>query len=280
MCIVHVSDCFLDNQEDALHKDGHQKWHRLVINDLGQNHSEAVIHPYESWSEPSQFPEPAFNGVRGEGDPEATRLRSARRAKRAIRFACKIAGFDRLCTLTTKDNYTRPQMQRMAEEFIKELRRATGGKVDYIIVPEKHDSEDTSEGKRGSYHIHIAVRGRQDYKLLVSIWHYRICKGRGFVHVSNPFNKRTGKAYSPAEMANYLYKYVSKNLSGVEFNKKSYWISQNIAAPVRLVRLFRTYQEALCAAVDHFQERGLPYGFERHQSWRDETLGVHWLSAG
>ena len=277
---MRALDIFQDNQEEALHKDGHQKWHRLILNDLGNNHSEAIIHTHETWSQPSDIPEPVFNGVRGEGDFEASRARAARRAKRSIRHACKTADFDRMVTLTTKDNFTREQIQRKAERFIKLLRLATGGKMDYIIVPEKHDSEKTSEDKRGSYHVHIAIRGRQDYKLIVSIWHYRICNGRGFVHVSNPFNKRTGKHYSPAQMANYLYKYVSKNISDVEFNKKSYWISQNIAPPVRTVLLFRTYLDALCAAVEHFKKRGLPFGFEKHRSWKDESLGVHWLAAG
>ncbi len=236
--------------------------------------------PHETWSQPPDVPERPFNGVRGEGDEEQTKIRSARRAKRAIRFACKTAEFDRMITLTTKDNFSRVQMQRKVEVFIKLFREATGGKIDYIVVPEKHDSEKTSESKRGSHHLHIAVRGRQDYKLLVSIWHYRICNGRGFVYVSNPFNKRSGKHYSSAQMASYLYKYVSKNISDVDFNKKSYWISQNIAPPVRTVLLFRTYLDALCAAVEHFKERGLSFGFEKHRSWKDESLGVHWLAAG
>ena len=278
MCAL--DSIFRENQEEALHKDGHQDWYRLVINDLGRNHSEAVIHTYESWSQPSEIPEKPFNGVRGEGDHEANRIRAARRAKRAIRFACKTAEFDRMITLTTKDNFTRQEMQRKVEHFIKLARAGTDGKIDYIVVPEKHDSENTSERKRGSHHVHIAVHGRQDYKLLVSIWHYRICSGRGFVHVSNPFNKRTGKAYSPAQMASYLYKYVSKNFSGVDFNKKSYWISQNIAPPIRTVRLFRTYYEALITAVEHFKERELSFGFENHRSWMDESLDIHWLAAG
>ena len=280
VCDMRIVDIFQDNQEEALHKDGHQNWHKLILNDLGRNHSEAVILPYESWSEPPSVLEPAFNGVRGEGDLEVNRIRSARRAKRSIRFACKTAEFDRMITLTTKENFTREEIQRLVERFIKLVREATGGKIDYIIVPEKHDSEKTSAGKRGSHHVHIAVQGRQDYKLLVSIWHYRICDGRGFVYVSNPFNKRTGKAYSPAQMASYLYKYVSKNISGADFNKKSYWISQNIAPPVRVVRLFRTYLDALCAAVEHFKKRGLSFGFDKYRSWQDEALGVYWLSAG
>jgi hypothetical protein len=99
--------------------------------------------------------------------------------------------------------------------FIKLLRESAGQKINYNVVPEQHDSDKTSESKRGSCHVHIAICGRQDYKLLVSIWHHRLCDGRGFVRVTNPFNKKTCKAYTPGQMASYFYKYVSKNLSGV-----------------------------------------------------------------
>lgn len=191
---MSVIDVFKTNQEEALNKDGHQKWHRLVLNDLGAKHSEAVIQQYETWSECPDPGQPAFRGLRGEGDREVNRIRAARRAKRSIRFACKTAEFDRMITLTTKDNYNRQEMQRMVGQFIKLVREATAGKINYIVVPERHDSDKTSPTKKDSHHVHIAVCGRQDYKLLVSIWHYRICKGRGFVHVSNPINKHTDKA--------------------------------------------------------------------------------------
>ena len=96
---MSVIDVFKANQEEALNKDGHQKWHRLVLNDLGTKHSEAVIQQYETWSECPDPGQPAFRGIRGEGDREANRIRAARRAKRSIRFACKTAEFDRMITL-------------------------------------------------------------------------------------------------------------------------------------------------------------------------------------
>lgn len=61
-----MPDIFRDNQDEALHKDGHQNWYKLILNDLGRNHSEAVILPYETWSEPSAEPDRVYNGVRGE----------------------------------------------------------------------------------------------------------------------------------------------------------------------------------------------------------------------
>ncbi|HEY8888008.1 MAG TPA: hypothetical protein VIM35_05950 [Gallionella sp.] len=63
------------------------------------------------------------------------------------------------------------------------------------------------------------------------------------------------------------------------FNKKSYWVSQNIAPPVRTVLLFRTYSETFNATLEHFQTLGLAFGTERHRCWRDEGLDVLWLAA-
>ena len=63
-------------------------------------------------------------------------------------------------------------------------------------------------------------------------------------------------------------------ITGAEFNKKSYWISQNIAPLVRTVLLFRNYSEAFNAALEHFQTPGLSFGTERHHCWRDEGLDV------
>ena len=70
-----------------LQRKWHQKWHRLVLSDFNDGHQfEGLIHEYETWSEPSELPEPIFLGVRGEGDIETSRVRAARREKRKIRL--------------------------------------------------------------------------------------------------------------------------------------------------------------------------------------------------
>lgn len=80
---MRVSDTFLDNQEEALHKNGHQDWYRLVLHDFnGGKQFEGLIHKCETWSEPSEIPEPPFRGVRGESDIEKNRAHAARRAKK------------------------------------------------------------------------------------------------------------------------------------------------------------------------------------------------------
>jgi hypothetical protein len=232
---------FRINQDEALNKDGHQNWHRLVLHDFNNGEQfEGVIHKYETWSEPSDEPELDFRGVRGEGDIEKNRERAARRAKKKIRHACKSARFDRMLTLTARDAiFDRDKFQRMIEKFIRLVRKASGEALPYVLTLEKHDSNKTSEAKRGSLHAHVAVRGRQDYKLLQSVWNYRVCGGRGFVRVSNGTRKM-----SSGRIASYISKYISKSISDAAANKKSYWISHNIAAPVCTVKLFTTFDEA------------------------------------
>jgi|GEM_PF-2844388 len=271
---------FRINQVEALNKDGHQNWHRLILHSFNDGlRYEAVIHRYETWSQPSDEPEPEFHGVRGEGDIEKNRERAARRAKRKIRFACKSAGFDRMVTLTTRQAiFDRDVFQKMMEKFIRLVRKATGASISYVLVLEKHDSEKTAEAKRGSLHAHVALKGRQDYKLLQAIWNFRVCSGRGYVRVTNGSRK-----LSSSRIAGYISKYASKSVSDVAFNKKSYWISHNIDKPERTVMLFKTQQEALNYVSHLFIERGLFSMMELAKgiySWCDEALGVIWIPAG
>ena len=264
-------------QDDALHKDGHQGWQRLVLHDFNNGEQfEGVIHKYESWSQPPDDPEPGFHGVRGEGDIEKNRERATRRAKKRIRHACKSARFDRMLTLTTRDAiFDRNEFQRMIEKFIRLVRKASGEALPYVLTLEKHDSNKTSEAKRGTLHAHVAVRGRQDYKLLQSVWNYRVCGGRGFVRVSNGTRKM-----SSGRIASYISKYISKSISDAAANKKSYWISHNIAAPVRTVKLFTTFDEAFSWLTAFYDSKGASWGFGWGRCWQDTSMGVLWLPAG
>jgi hypothetical protein len=274
---MRTIDCFLDNQEEAQQKNGHQEWHRLVLHDFNDGRQfEGLIHKYETWSELSEIPEPIFRGVRGEGDIEKNRERAARRAKKKIRFACKSAKFDRMLTLTTSEAiFDRAEFQKMVEKFIRLTRKARGDDMSYVLTVEKHDSVKTSDAKRGSLHAHVAVRGRQCYKLLQTIWNFRVCGGRGYVRVNNGTRKM-----NPSSIASYISKYISKSISEVAANKKSYWISHNIAAPGRTVRLFKTFSEALSWLIAFYDSRGAAWGFDRWRCWQDVTLGVLWLPAG
>lgn len=280
LCAIEAykaSPIFCVNQQEALDKDGHQNWHRLVLHDFNNGEQyEGVIHKYETWSQPSDESELEFRGVRGEGDIEKNRERATRRAKKKIRFACKSARFDRMLTLTTGEAiFDRDQFQRMIEKFIRLVRKASGDALPYVLTIEKHDGKKTNEAKRGSLHAHVAVKGRQDYKLLQSVWNYRVCGGRGYVRVSNGTRKM-----SSGSIASYLSKYISKSISDVAANKKSYWVSHNIAAPVRTVKVFKTFSEALSWLTEFYNSKGVSWGFVPGRCWQDPSLGVFWLAAG
>jgi hypothetical protein len=266
---------FRENQEEALNKNGHQNWLRLVMHQFGDSGQfEAVIHKYETWSELSEIPEPEFRGIRGQGDAEANRERAARRAKKRIRHACKSARFDRMLTLTTRNAiFDRAEFQKMIEKFIRLTRKASGDAMPYVLTIEKHDSEKTSEAKRGSLHAHVAVKGRQDYKLLQTIWNHRVCNGQGFVRVSNGTKKM-----NPSAIASYISKYISKSISNVEANKKSYWISHNISSPSRTVKLFRDLSDALKWLSEQWKEAGSHLRFDSRHCWQDSSLGVFWFT--
>lgn len=274
--ILSAGSIFHDNQSGALTKDGHQNWFRLVLHQFNDGKQfEAVIHNHEAWSQPPDIPEPEYRGVRGEGDKERNRERAARRAKKKIRLACKSARFDRMLTLTTRDAiFDRDKFQRMIEKFIRLARKATGDAIPYVLTLEKHDSPKTSEIKRGSLHAHVAVRGRQSYKLLQTIWNFRVCDGRGFVRVSNG-----SKSMKPSRIAGYISKYISKTFSEVAANKKSYWISHNIEKPTRTVKLFRGFSEAMRWLLDFWVATGNKLNFDRHHCWQDSSLGVYWFTS-
>ncbi|MDO8345609.1 MAG: hypothetical protein Q7T48_20570, partial [Cellvibrio sp.] len=97
--------------------------------------------------------------------------------------------------------------QKMIEKFIRLTRKATGDAMPYVLTVEKYDSVKTNEAKRGSLHAHVAVKGRQDYKLLQTIWNFRVCGVRGYVRVSNGTRK-----INPGRIAGYI-RNTSANLS-------------------------------------------------------------------
>lgn len=103
----------------------------------------------------------------------------------------------------------------------------------YVKVLEKHDSDQTDERKRGTYHIHLATDQPIDKYLLQKLW------GFGVVWVDN-FNKskvkdadgntvnveRDGCVISPGD---YMAKYIDKDFNEAdELGKRAYSPSKNL----------------------------------------------------
>lgn len=86
---------------------------------------------------------------------------AAKRAKQQVRLRCKAIGADRMITLTYRENMQ--DKARLKCDF-DSLRRRLGalGGFQYVAVAERQ--------QRGAWHLHVAVRGRQNYRVLRSIW--------------------------------------------------------------------------------------------------------------
>jgi len=126
--------------------------------------------------------------------------RAVRHARSRIRHLILSAGADHLLTLTYRDNVT--DFDRACADlskFVRTVKAKRPGWV-YIAVPERQ--------KRGAWHWHMAVRGRQDVVLLRSIWRHIV--GEGNIDVNPP--RGVGKQRTLA-LVKYLGKYLAKGFS-------------------------------------------------------------------
>jgi len=209
---------------------------------------------------------------RGESENrEANDDDAGRRAKKNVRLCCKQIGADRLVTLTYRENMCdRGTALKHWKAFCRRLRKVND--FHYVAVIE--------EQERGALHFHVAVRGRQHYALLRSIWQSVIGLGAdgqqmGQVNVRDPH--RFGFGQNGAhKLASYIAKYCSKQMNARELDQKRYFRSKGIVLPdVLTVRLH--CKSMLGAVQSAFSIIGA-YGYAGMQSWCNNGLGVVWLS--
>lgn len=187
-------------------------------------------------------------------DFEARRAENRERAARRTRAECtarlKAIKADRMITLTYRENMQdRGRLARDWKAFVRRIRRVMG--FEYVATHERQ--------KRGAWHMHVAVRGRQNYRLVRSIWQSVV--GQGSVHVRNPFKQRSLRH----KLAAYMSKYVSKNAEQGELGERRMWCSKGIDVPER-----ESYGGAFS---------GWPECVERMQALLDPSLPlVAWYS--
>ncbi len=90
--------------------------------------------------------------------------------------------------------------------------------------------------KRGALHFHVAVRGRQNYHLLRSIWQSVLGLGQsgeqmGQVNVRDPHRFGFGKN-GAHKLASYIAQYCGKGMDCRELDQKRYFRSRGIVLPV------------------------------------------------
>ncbi len=172
--------------------------------------------------------------------------RAVRRAKQSVHFAARQIGADHLLTLTTRENITdRAQYFQIFQRFIRLVRTkilVNGLLVTvprkpyaYVAVPELQE--------RGAFHMHCAVVGRQDIKLLRACWYVALGShidaagddAPGQIDVQYRQKRWGGQSetYKTFSLVRYLTKYIDKDFAHTaELGQHRYLKARDIPKPI------------------------------------------------
>lgn len=157
---------------------------------------------------------------------EENESRAVRRAKSRIRQRILAAQADHLLTLTYRENIT--DYDRACSDLTRFVRlvKARMPEWVYIAVPEKQ--------KRGAWHWHLAVKGRQDVELLRALWRAVIVDGN--IDVQPPRGKGKDRQLG---LVKYLGKYLAKGFEEGhrELNGRRFRSSLGIEVPIQYLTL-------------------------------------------
>lgn len=209
---------------------------------------------------PNRLP---FNiNSRGDSDNlEQNADRSARRARSRLRQLVLSANLDHLLTLTYRENVT--DFQQASGDLRRFIRAVKTYLPDflYVAVPEKQ--------KRGAWHWHLAVRGRQDVDLHRKLWRHIV--GEGNIDVQKP---KAGENRRLA-LVKYLGKYLAKGFAEGhrELNRHRFRTSLGIVVPGESIDIPEHLRGKVSAyVIGQLQERSGSVGFV----WIDQEMGAGW----
>lgn len=152
---------------------------------------------------------------------EASKEIAGRRAKQKVSECCKAISADRMVTLTFRENMVdRETALKHWKPFCRKMGKHK--QFHYVAVIE--------EQERGALHFHVAVRGRQVYPLLRSMWQSILGRGpgneqMGQVNVRNPNDFGFG-VKGAHRLAASIAKYCGKQMDCRELDQKRYFRSR------------------------------------------------------
>lgn len=202
-----------------------------------------------------------INGRGNSENLEANADRAARRARSRLRQLVLSANLDHLLTLTYRENVT--DFQHASGDLSRFIRAVKTYLPDflYVAVPEKQ--------KRGAWHWHLAVHGRQDADLHRKLW--RRIVGEGNIDVQKP---KAGESRRLA-LVKYLGKYLAKGFAEGhrELNRHRFRASLGIVVPGELVAIPEHLRGEVSAyVIGQLQKRSGSVGFV----WIDQEMGAGW----
>lgn len=227
----------------------------VVLKDYGQGLGEV------GWSFVPNL-KPRVKACRGESEvQELNQDRASRRARSRLRQLILASGTDHLLTLTYRENLT--DYGRACADLNRFVRRVKKHLPDwtYIAVPEKQ--------KRGAWHWHLAVIGRQDVTLLRSLW--RGVVGDGNIDVEPPKGGKNPRL----SLVKYLGKYLAKGFTEGhrELNGHRYRASHGIRVNVESVAVPENRRASVEGfALEHLKSRTGSVGF----AWIDPMEMAGW----
>ncbi len=176
--------------------------------------------------------------------------RTVHRARKAVRNLVKSLQADHMLTFSYRENMQ--DITLLKADWKRFLRMMRGRYPDWQFVSIREKQE------RGAYHLHVAVKGKQDIRWILRCWLLAIGqdwedvqrfyvhkeklgeKSFGAVNVRAP-SKRwggEGKVWRPEKLAGYLTKYLGKEFQEIfEHYAMRYWHSKGIDKP-QIVRFW------------------------------------------
>lgn len=157
---------------------------------------------------------------------------SINRAKKTIRYRIKSMGCDRMLTVTIRekdhDTYRTKEDWAILWDKFRRLCEKAGIGFEYVAVLERH--------KKGNLHLHAAIVGHFHINTARRIWLLCVGGGKGCGNIDVRYRKDLSPIKRRSGLSKYVSKYISKQIDGVEFNKKRYWCTKHsLQAPRRII---------------------------------------------
>lgn len=196
-----------------------------------------------------------------------------RRSRRNLRDRVWMLRADRMLTLTKRGKFSSTDEAWAAwKQFCRYARKLWGARWQFVVVPESH--------KTGGFHLHVALNGYFDVGMLRRIW-YRALGGTGRESGSDTpgnidLSGAVASSRSRTRIANYLSKYLGKDIGAVFRGRRSLASSRGIPAPRTLRWSQAVHSGSSAIGVAMRRLRGLvPERLTALGWWEFTTGGFH-----
>ncbi len=216
------------------------------------------------------------------------RARATKKARQNVRYLVKSIAADHMLTFSYRENVT--DRAKVAADWKRFVRLFRKRHPDWRYVTVREIQE------RGSFHLHVAVSGKQDIRWLLRCWLIAIGqpledvntwlvggaklaeRSLGAVNVQAP-NRRWGgtqRQWKRDKLAGYLTKYIGKEFEESEKYSKKYWHSDNCEHPI--VERFWLRAKGFAQAVAEAHDIVYFTGATSMSMWGDHAAGVIWIT--